>query len=242
MAFIAIVVFLFVVGIYGQVAGEEFSPQKFTMRRFSYAQIPLLRIQVWPVKFSNVNTTEDALAQYIRRSTRTNNVASRIRRSPARWDIVTLREAGSDEYRGDASILTNYLQQPGAVGLESWLDWTKANPKLAGELWAVVMELANADLYVVVPDVLEAARNLDASNFGVQLRKIAATECRAIANAHNQSGDSKRATSILTFAKRIESEKVVDGGESAGDEEATNAEADPESDDLEAEIDRANQK
>lgn len=205
---ISIVTFAFFVlsiVIFGQVNGEEFSPQRFTMRRFHYVQIPFLRWQVWPVTFTKVTGADDALANHIRRTTRTNNLMSNVRATPTRWDIISMEQVGAQTYRGDASILTNYLRQPGAKGMETWLDWSKANPGLAAELWGVVAQLAQKDLYPIIPEVLEAARRLDASGFRTQIRKIADQECRKFAKAFGESGDPQRAKEVTSFAQFIAS-------------------------------------
>lgn len=203
---IALVVLAFFIGIFGQVRGEEFSPQKFTIRGFSYVQIPFLRIQIWPVKFAKVRQEDDKLAKHIRKNTRQNKLMKKIQRAPVRWDIMNLQEAGNNSYRGDATILTNYLRQRGAAGMESWFDWTTANPKLAEELWSRVAQLAHHELYVIIPDVLEAARRTDASNFKNRIGQIIARECKGLAKAHQEAGDTKRANEIAAFSQQFNSE------------------------------------
>ena len=203
MGVVFFVFFVFAVMMFGQVSGEEFSPQKFRIRSFSYVQIPFVRLQVWPVSFVNATGVDDALANHIRRTTRSNNLMAKVRSAPQRWDIMTMHQVGSKTYRGDASILTNYLRQPGATGMETWLDWSKANPKLAAELWGIVAQLANEDLYPIIPDVLEAARRLDGSGFKLQLRKIVDQECQKFAKAYVEAGDTQRATQVKEFARYI---------------------------------------
>gem|GEM_PF-613874 len=207
---------VFAVSIFGRVNGEEFSPQRFTLRSFSYVQIPILRVQVWPVKFQKATGTSDALANHIRRSTRQNQLMNQVRQAPIRWDVVSLQETGRSTYRGDASILTNYLRQPGAVGMESWMAWSTAHPKLANELWGIVGQLANEELYPIIPEVLEAARRLDASNFAPQLRQIVVKECKAFANAYTKAGETKKATAVSSFAKRVQSPAFTAGTASVG--------------------------
>ena len=225
VAALVLVIGGFALAIYGQVRGEEFSPQRFTMRKFSYVQIPFLRIQVWPVNVSKIVGAEDQLANHIRRSTRNNGPMNQVRNAPIRWDIVSMHEVGSKPYRGDASILVNYLKQPGAQGMESWLDWSKAHPKLAGILWGMVANLANEDLYPIIPEVLEAARRLDASTFEKQLQQIVAKECQAFAKAYTEDGDTQRAASITKFSQLIVSPQFGAGNQQPA---SVQAEADPE--------------
>lgn len=197
---VALVATVIVVWMFGGVTGEEFSPQKFMMRRFHYWQIPWLRVQIWPVSLSKIGGPEDELAQHIRRY----RLMGDVSRLPVRWDIMTMDEVGLSTYRGDASILTNYLRQPGAVGLESLLDWTKNHSNAGGELWSIVAKLAHADLYPAIPAVLEAARRLDADeDFGAELRKLAAQECRQFASAEQLAGDLDRSARLLALAGEI---------------------------------------
>lgn len=225
VAALVLVICGFGLAIYGQVRGEEFSPQRFTMRKFSYVQIPLLRIQVWPVRVTRITGQHDKLASHIRRTTRVNGLMNRVRSTPGRWDIVSMHEIGSTPYRGDASILVNYLKQPGAQGMESWLDWSIAHPKLAGVLWGVVANLANEDLYPIIPEVLEAARRLDAATFEKQLRQTVSTECQAFAKAYTADGDPKRAAAISNFAKLVLSEQFRVGDQTSNTAPAETADA-----------------
>ena len=61
-----LVVFFLVVWVFGGVQGEEFSAQSFTMRRFRYFQLPLVKLPIWPVSFERVRGNEDAMAKYVR--------------------------------------------------------------------------------------------------------------------------------------------------------------------------------
>ncbi len=179
---------------FGRVRGEEFSPQGFAIRSFSYYQIPFLRIQVWPV---SVYKIPNDLAKYLRANKLLGSVASQ----PPRWGIVTMSEGGVQTYRGDASILTSYLQQPGAVGTESWLSWSKNHPKLERELWPVIARMAQEDMYTIIPALLEAARRAEAEDeLANELRRVLVSELLQFAEAEKQSGDAKRANELLGIA------------------------------------------
>ena len=232
---IAFALAVFAISIFGQVHGEEFSPQRFTLRSFRYVQIPLLRIQVWPVKFQKAGGTDDALANHVRRSTRQNRLMNQVRKAPIRWDVVSLQETGRSTYRGDASILTNYLRQPGAMGMESWLAWSNANPKLANELWGIVGQLANEDLYPIIPEVLEAARRLDASNFAPQLQQIVVKECKAFAKAYTAAGEPKKAGAVSAFAKRVQSPAFTVGPSAASEGDTSSGTDDENANEVQAE-------
>lgn len=188
--------------MFGGVAGEEFSPQKFTMRRFYYWQIPVVGIQVWPVQLTKIDGDEDELARYIRR----NKLHGDIRTKAAHWDIMRLDELGSKEFRGNASILTQYLRQPGATGMQSWLDWTKKNPKSAAVFWPIVATLAEENLYPVIPSLMEAARSIEADDFENEIRALAAKEVKAFSKAEAQAGETERVASLDQLAEKLASE------------------------------------
>ncbi len=179
---------------FGHVRGEEFSPQGFATRSFSYFQIPFFRIQVWPV---SVYKMPNDLAKYLR----ANKLLGSGAAQPPRWGIVTLSEGGVQTYRGDASILTNYLRQPGAVGTESWLSWSKNHPKRERELWPVIARMAQEDMYMIIPALLEAARSTESQDeLANELRRVLVSELLQFAEAEKQSGDAKRANELLGIA------------------------------------------
>lgn len=210
--------------LFGRVTGEEFSPQKFTMRRFGYWQIPILKIQVWPVSLNKIGGVEDKLAKHIRMNRLHGSVASQQNT----WDLVSLDEIGGETYRGDASILTNYLKQPGAVGLTSLLDWTIENPTLAKEVWPLVALLAHEGLYPVIPEVLGAIHRHDGDSLGPTVRSMAAKECMAIAKAEQQAGDAKRAANTLRVITQIET-GILTAADEISPTDFDEAEADPDS-------------
>lgn len=187
---------LFVLAVlsFGHVHGEEFSPRGFATRSFSYYQIPFFRIQIGPV---SVDKMPNDLAKYLRANKLLGSAASQ---SP-RWGIVTMSEGGVQTYRGDASILTSYLRQPGAVGTESWLSWSKNHPKLARELWPVIARMAQEDMYMIIPALLEAARSTESKDeLANELRRALVSELLQFAAAEKQSGDAERARELLGIA------------------------------------------
>jgi hypothetical protein len=222
-------VFFIAVWIFGGVVGEEFSSQKFIMRRFHYWQLPIVRVQIWPVRLSRITGASDDLAKHIR----ANRLNGDVSLEPARWDIITMKEVGQAPFRGDASILTNYLQQPGAAGMESWLKWSTDNPELAAELWLLVARLAHENLYAALPSLLEVARGVDQKDFVTEIRKMAAQECRTFATAEKEVGDADRAAALAKLAREIEAgELSPELHDEVNDTTENEAEEEPEEDSL----------
>lgn len=221
---LAVVAFVVLTFVFGHVSGEEFSPEKFIIRRFVYWQVPVINLQVWPVSFTKVSGNEDALAKHIRM----NRLNGDVSLEPPKWDIVSMNQVGRATKRGDASILTSYLQQPQGAGMESWLTWSTDHPHLAAELWPLVARLAHEDLYPVVATLLEATRGLAPERFDTELREIAARDCRSIAVAHRTAGQVERADSLESLAIAIEAGAHSSTlSDTHADGPAVTAEADP---------------
>ena len=188
------------IALFGRVAGEEFSPQQFTMRRFGYWQIPLLRVQIWPVSLRKITGDEDELARHIRMQRLNGDVS----KNPVHWDIMLLDEVGSAPFYGNASILTQYLRQPGAKGTESWLDWSKKHPKQAKILWPLVAKLAEKNLYALIPEVLDEARSSqDLEHFGDQLHRQTSEAIMMFADAEELEGEHERAAELRRLAASL---------------------------------------
>ncbi len=193
-----LLLFALTVLMFGHVGGEEFSPQRFSRRSFSYYQIPLLRIQIWPVRVAKIsNKASSDLAKYLR----TNKLLGNSNGQPPRWDLVSMIQIGGGSYRGDALVLTSYLQQPGATGTESWLSWSKNNPKLAQELWPVVARMARENMYVTIPNLFEAARLAESKEqLAAEIRRVVVSELSQFADAERKRGDVARANQLIRIA------------------------------------------
>lgn len=186
-----------VVFIFGSVSGQEFSPQKFRIRRFSYYQIPLLRLQILPVRFSPVGGTEDALALHVRQNQLNKSVAG----STTEWHVVEMQEAGRATFVGDANILTNYLKQPGAAGTDDWLEWSTEHSDSAELLWDAVARMADKKMYVLIPELMEMARREStAADLESAISTLLAKELRQFSKAYSETGDGAQADVLAKLA------------------------------------------
>ena len=132
---------------FGLFGGEEFSPDKFSRRRFYYYEIPLLHIQVTPVvRISQQSELETYLTRH--------NYVPKATRVPPRWDPIFFHRGGASYWRGDAAIVCAYLDARRDDEL-SWLAWSKTNPELAQVLWPLVAKVVRQEVYSFVPDLLE---------------------------------------------------------------------------------------
>ena len=110
---------------FGRVEGVEFSSATFKRRHFRYHEIPLLGMQITPIKR---NDRTSGLANYL-----TNNslVQAQASQGAPQWDIVRVIRGGVISDRGDAEILCTYLDMVDAEGGVVWLQWSKDNAPLA---------------------------------------------------------------------------------------------------------------
>ena len=190
-----------IVGLFGRVEGEEFCPQKFTVQQFSYYQIPLVKIQITPVTFSPSSRGNAALSRHLRTQRLLGAVSSQLR-----WDIVYMGDISSESSRGDADILVKYLEQPGAIGSENWLDWTqdKSNEDIAQRFWPLIAKLAQEQLYILMPDVFDWARSAQsAEQFSIQVQTTIPERVRRLAKAERSRENTSRADQLEQVADQV---------------------------------------
>lgn len=222
-ALMVLITLTLVVWIFGGVSGQEFSPQRFTMRNFRYYQLPLIRVQIWPVALRRVRGERDEMAKFVRSRRWVGSTSA----ENERWDIITMEEVGRNQIRGDASILTNYLTQPGAVGTDSWLDWSRKNTQIAARLWPLAARLAHEEMYELIPDVFDAARTAaSAEDFDATVREQLAASMKAMADAERVANNEERATRLASLAEELDSQPLPFTNDEAPAEDVDDAEND----------------
>ena len=152
MAVVGLILLVLFVSIFGYVRGEEFSPEAFARREYSFYRIPFTSIQIRPTRHrSTSNFLERRIASDLK-------VVS-TGHPTAKWDIVHSRQAQWEPYEGDAKILSDYLSLRNADGDLIWNIWTNEHQELADILWPTIADVAKARLYVLIPDILDIAAN-----------------------------------------------------------------------------------
>lgn len=154
---------LFLSGIvffFGQVEGREFAPSHFEIRRFSFIEIPLLRLQITPIRrFSESSVLQSYL--------NTSSLITRPPGQPTAWHLVELSRFGVSTQPADAKLLTDFLKIPyfgfamrrGAAAQSDlyWHQWSIGHPEHAAVLWPQIQKLADRELYLLIPDVFQIA-------------------------------------------------------------------------------------
>lgn len=144
--------------IFGNVTGTEFNPYTFQSRSFYYTEVPFVHLQLRPTQ-RTVET--NALQTWI---TSGENLLTNS--SETRWDLVEGARIGIENQMDRSKTLHQYLNASNHDGELIWLEWSKAHRKSARKLWPAIAWLGQADLYYLVPDVMNfAKRQGDSTDF-----------------------------------------------------------------------------
>jgi hypothetical protein len=131
------------------VVGEEFCPQTFQLRDFSYRRMPWIKTIVSPTKLN------------LKPLPVSTSVLQHIKRLPdERWDIVHVTEGVKQDIR-PPKILIQSLSSSISTG-SFWDNWSVKHPELAAVTWPIVQQAAAMQTYEIIPDILESA--LEISN------------------------------------------------------------------------------
>lgn len=71
------------------------------------------------------------------------------------WDLVELNRGLSGSTPADANLFIEPMESFGAAGTPRWEKWSIDHPKLAAVVWPEIQKLANRELYILVPSILE---------------------------------------------------------------------------------------
>ncbi|MGI9473148.1 MAG: hypothetical protein ACR2NZ_16520 [Rubripirellula sp.] len=146
---VIVIVLLIVIRTQGFVSGYEFSPTHFQQRRFSFYEIPLIHLQITPIRRSSATP---ATATYVRQ----NALITPHTGVPTVWHLVSLSRGLTGATPADANLLLDQLEL--SSGKDYWTDWSKKHPKRAKVLWPYVQRLAERELYLLLPSIFELAQ------------------------------------------------------------------------------------
>lgn len=143
------------------IHGEEFCPQLFQKRDFSYSRIPGSNFRISSTTLSPaVSPCSKAVLQHLPTSSQTD------------WQVSTVQQ-GSFSKEFGPKILIDQLQANNADGLNLWDAWSFRNPKHAALLWPLVQQVALKEMYFCIPDLLQNSNpTLDLETFEKNLKKI----------------------------------------------------------------------
>ncbi len=149
---LSVMVYFFTL-VFGSVQGQEFAPDTFARRDFSYYQLPLMQVQVSVVRRKDLGCE---LCRYMIDKGFISPASS-----ASRWDLVATGRRGRLTQDGDALILCRYLDAVDAEGRPYWLGWTQDHPEMAKVLWPTIAQAARDRQYVLIPQLFRLAWSLD---------------------------------------------------------------------------------
>ena len=139
----------------GHVYGEEIASETFQRRKFNYFQLPIIELQI-----SGITRTDSTgeLENFLIDEKIISVAATKTPPDESiRWDLVNANRFGVIFMRGEAEILCHYLDAKDADEKNVWIEWSEENPKLAKVIWPAVVSVAQQELYIFVPELLDLA-------------------------------------------------------------------------------------
>jgi len=188
-----LLVLAMLIGSFGRVEGSEFHPDTFSRRSYHYYELPLIHVQITPVRRRPDPGDLSLLLA--------NNGWLKGPPRAQRWDLVYCLRNASPWQRGDASILCQYLDTLDADGEVFWTKWTKNHPAAAPILWPEIARLARKELYFLVPDLLAVAtRDTDAKQLRRDLNRTLARKYEQLAKVEATLNHFRSAADLYTQA------------------------------------------
>jgi len=133
-------------------SGEQISIDGFERRRFSYFEIFGKRLSATNY-FNSTGNLETMLSSnsWIKDSGKPSKNKT--------WITATHIRRGSS-YQSDSQILVAYLNMAGNGGPVDLHRWSSDHPGLAAAMWKEIQIAADGDMFILIPDMVHAARNL----------------------------------------------------------------------------------
>ena len=179
--------------VQGFVSGREFSPITFSMRDFQFYEIPMLGLQITPIKRTG---TTARTATYLRQKALIN-----VPTPPDDvWHLVFLSRGFTGSTPADAQLLVEHLGLQFG-GNDYWRKWSTDNPKHAQILWPLVQILAQRELYILMPPLFELAqRKQSAEQLSDNLNQSLRSQYLSLILDMRDSGRKQLATELLAEA------------------------------------------
>lgn len=134
----------------GHVTGKEFSPTHFQQRDFSFYEIPFIHVQITPINRSGSTPTS---AMYLRQ----NSLVKSYTGPPQVWHLVSISRGLTGRTPADPQLLLDQLELDHS-GDSYWRKWSIDHSNRAKVLWPVVQQLAQRELYILLPELFELAQ------------------------------------------------------------------------------------
>lgn len=134
----------------GYVEGTEFAPTHFQQRSFNFYELPLIHLQITPIK-RRANTPKTAV------HVRMTGLVKTAGGTPSTWHLVQINRGITGSTPANADLLIEQLDLEHDGG-HYWEKWSKDHVPLAKVLWPVIQKLAERELYILIPAAFEMAQ------------------------------------------------------------------------------------
>ncbi len=142
----------------GSRSGEEFSPDDFSRRSFTYNRVPGLG---WVLR----KKRHMDLTGPLERNLISSGLIVPATNDPKVWHLC---DDFSDSFPSkavpidyDSRLLTGYLDLESSSGGSYWDQWNDDHPQVAKVLWPMVADLARKNCYLGIPDLMRAAMAME---------------------------------------------------------------------------------
>ena len=187
----------------GWTAGEEFSPDDFSRRRFSYNIVPFTNYARRGIEYTDKTSV---LAKTL--------VADQLISGPAKggnqktWHLIFDSKSNAELSNDfDASILCQYLDLTNREGENVWVVWNSKHDVLAKTFWPIIQGLARNNIYWAMPPIMRRALSLEAANDTEFTMYLTAAASRAYFQAGQESQseeDLNRAVGLFSLSIELQ--------------------------------------
>jgi len=154
----------------GSKSGEEFSPDDFSRRSFSYNRLPWLGWVLWNKHYTD-------LTGGLERNLISSGLITPVTNDPQVWHLCDDFSDSPSEIvvpvEHDARFLIGYLDLESSNGGSYWDEWNADHPKIATVLWPIVADLARKNRYLVIPDLMRTAMAMESDEVAEFNRLVA---------------------------------------------------------------------
>lgn len=187
----------------GLRSGQEFSPDDFSRRNFSYNVDPWFG---W-VLSKRVNTP---VTVGLHQELVQDGLVQPVNHQPQRWHLVHdsgSTRAGRPSHDCDARLLIDYLELFNDEGELVWRLWNLDHPQLAKVFWPRIAELARDEMYLQIPPLMAWVLDghpSDLASFDAELRQRVAEAYRTMGSLDEELGRADRAQQRLLKARQYD--------------------------------------
>jgi hypothetical protein len=197
----ALVLLAYLTFYLGYIQGQEFSPDTFHRREFSYYELPVFGLQVWPISRADCTGPLERFLEDKKLIAAKADKAVEVR-----WDLVfSQRGVGTSSRRlahSDAQILCYYLDAEDAAGTSVWLKWSEDHGEQARVLWPAVARIARQQLYLFAPDLMCLTHdNPTAAELQTRIAATLAQKYCLLAQTHHALG--RHATAVELYDEAL---------------------------------------